>query len=640
MAIGFDIVFAEPDRTSPSYVAERTPGLDQETIEKLRKLPSNDAIFARVISRHPVVLGLFSGAVGEAVGDDAVLKKLAIATIGGDPKPFLKSLGVLVQNLPELNEAASGLGALVPEIGHDSIIRRVPAVFKTSDGAIVPTLSLELLRLAVGGKAIAVKRDLGGLTSVVLKGVEVPVDQHGRMWLNGFRMNPERYHAIGDIMAGRVAPKEIANRIVLVGATAAGLKDLRSTSLAANVPAVEVHAHLLENIFNKNHLLRTRGAGLIEHLVTIGVGLLMILTLGVVGARLALLVFLTAAGGLIVGALYFVGFEAMLFDPSYPVAVALVVYVYLVYASYVSEEKQRVFIRGAMGQYLSPELVDQLAEEPDRLKLGGEHRELTFMFSDVRGFTAISEQFHDDPQGLIQLINRLLTPLTQTIQKRRGTIDKYTGDGIMAFWNAPLDDPDHARHACESALGMERELKELNDKLTEEMAGREAKILDIGIGINTGGAIVGNLGSDLRFDYSVAGDVVNLASRLEGTSKTYGVRIIIGEDTQAILPDMATLELDLIVVEGRSAATRIFTLFGDAKVAQSSWFRNLVAAQTRLLTAYRAQDWVGARQWIATCRQMKPELADLYDLYEERIQAYEADPPGDDWDGVFIAETK
>ncbi len=643
IAIGFDVVFAEPDRTSPGYLAERTPGLGKKAVEELRKLPSNDSVFARVISRQPVVLGLFAeigGAVGD--GENKVLEKLAIATIGPNPRPKIRYIGELIENLPELGKSAKGIGVLIPEVDHDSIVRRVPAVYLAGHDAIVPALSIEMLRVATGQSGIAIKSNDAGPTSVVLQGVQIPVDRKGRMWLNALRKNESRYLSISDILADRVAPESIAGRMVLVGATAQGLQDIRSTSLEASVPGVEIHAHLIENAIRKTLLVRPQVAVAIELLATTLVGLLLILALGVVGARLTLVALLTVAGGLIVGALYLLRSELLLLDPSYPVAMAIVVYTYLVYASHVSEEKQRVFIEGAMGQYLSRDLVNKLADQPDLLKLGGEHKEMTFLFSDVRGFTSISEEFRDDPGGLVKLINSFLTPMTETIQARSGTVDKFMGDCIMAFWNAPLVDPEHARHACQAAFGMEAELAALNQKLVAEVAaaGREAKPLDIGIGINTGECIVGNMGSDQRFDYSVLGDSVNLASRLEGLSKTYGARIIIGEDTRAVVPEFAALELDLIAVKGRSEATRVFSLMGDKAMAESEAFRALAAAQTRMLTAYRARQWGRARQWIASCRELAPDLAMLYDLYDERIELHEANPPGEDWDGVSFAETK
>ena len=269
---------------------------------------------------------------------------------------------------------------------------------------------------------------------------------------------------------------------------------------------------------------------------------------------------------------------------------------------------------------------------------------MTLLFCDIRGFTTISESFGADAQGLTRLINRFLTPMTNVILARKGTIDKYMGDCIMAFWNAPLDDPDHAVNACRSALQMSQDLQPLN-ALLEEQAKAEQRShipINIGIGLNSGDVVVGNMGSDQRFDYSVLGDTVNLASRLEGQSKTYGVTVVIGDATFTRAPQFACLELDLIKVKGKTEAVRIFALLGDETVAAAEPFQTLKEAHDAMLKAYRAQDWPQARALLARSAKLDGgfHLDKLRDLYVERIDAYEADPPGADWDGVYVATSK
>ena len=304
--------------------------------------------------------------------------------------------------------------------------------------------------------------------------------------------------------------------------------------------------------------------------------------------------------------------------------------------------RQREFIHSAFARYMNPYLIDQLADDPERLKLGGEARDMTLLFCDVRGFTTISEMF--DAQGLTQLINRFLTPMTDIILARHGTIDKYMGDCIMAFWNAPLDDPLHAVHACESALAMNERLGPLNAELEAEAkaANRRHAPIRIGIGLNSGQVVVGNMGSDQRFDYSVLGDNVNLASRLEGQSKSYGVTIVIGENTYERAPDFACLELDLIKVKGKTEAVRIYTLLGTPELAQKSDFQALRTEHDALLAAYRGQNWAAAREHIARCTTIDPGLglAHLYEIFAERVAEYEQHPPGPDWDGVYVATSK
>jgi adenylate cyclase len=265
------------------------------------------------------------------------------------------------------------------------------------------------------------------------------------------------------------------------------------------------------------------------------------------------------------------------------------------------------------------------------------------MFSDIRGFTSISETFKSNPEGLSRLINQgFLTPMTKLIMARRGTIDKYMGDCIMAFWNAPLDDGEHADHACASALAMLGALKGINAELERE-AGAEGRVfhpLNVGIGINSGECVVGNMGSEERFAYTAMGDAVNLASRLEGQTKNYHVGVILGETTRQAAPSWAALELDLIAVKGKQDAVRIYALLGDAELARSSDFLAHAVHHERLLASYRQQDWPAAREALAECRECGEELAGFYDLYAERIEYFEANTPGPEWDGVFIAETK
>jgi len=267
---------------------------------------------------------------------------------------------------------------------------------------------------------------------------------------------------------------------------------------------------------------------------------------------------------------------------------------------------------------------------------------MTLLFCDVRGFTTISEQF--DAEGLTSLINKLLTPLTNVILDHQGTVDKYMGDCIMAFWNAPLDDEKHARNGCISALKMLAEMQPLNDRLEIEAKeeGRKHIPLQVGLGLNSGECVVGNMGSDQRFDYSVLGDTVNLAARLEGQSKSYGVDIVLGPSTQAQVSDFATIELDFIQVKGKTTGVHIFSLLGDEAVAAQPEFQALKAATDKMIAAYRSQDWAGAKTGVAKCRELVNDfrIAGLYDLYEGRIEEYEQNPPPADWDGVFIATTK
>jgi adenylate cyclase len=335
----------------------------------------------------------------------------------------------------------------------------------------------------------------------------------------------------------------------------------------------------------------------------------------------------------------------LLIDFTYPLMTSGSVYLTLMFVNYFKEQRQRQQIRAAFGYYLSPALVEQLARSPEKLVLGGEERRMTILFSDVRGFTTISEQYKHDPQGLTRLMNRFLTPLTNAIIERKGTIDKYIGDAIMAFWNAPLDDSQQESNACEAALEMLARAAKLNHEFKQEADRNGGKYmpLNVGIGVNTGPCVVGNMGSDFRFNYSVLGDTVNVASRLEARTKDYRIPIVIGAQTEQRAKDkFATMEIDRIQVKGKTEPETVFTVLGRAEVRQDAAFRELQDLTARMLRSYREQDWPRALESIELCHKAAEPfgIGALYDMYAERIDAFRRDPPPADWNGVYEAESK
>jgi adenylate cyclase len=657
-SIGFDMLFPEPDRMSPARAAASFTGLDYATRAALARLPSNDTIFADAMRRSRVVLG--DAAIDRRVGDAAVdaAVKAPIATIGGDPLPFLASSPGVVRAIPELENAASGSGmvSIGPEI--DGLYRRVPLVLAIGKD-LFPALAFDMLRVATG-ESVAIRTNANGIEAVLVSPHSIPTDDRARIWVHFARHEQGLFISAKDVLDGTVDPARIQGKLVLVGASATGLKDLRATPLDPAMPGIEVHAQLLETILSGDYLTRPGWANGAEIILIGIVGLLMIVLVPTTGARWTLLVLGLIAAVVVLGTAYLYIEHAFLLDGSLALATAALLYTVLVYANYSREESQRRQIRSAFAQYLSPAFVEQLAADPSRLRLGGEHRTMTFLFCDIRSFTAISERYGDDPASLTRLINRYMTPMTDTILGHAGTIDKYIGDCIMAFWNAPLDDADHARNACTAALAMMRALAALNEVLAAEAAEGEAQQqaadpalgeslarrrvftprLDIGIGINTGACIVGNMGSDMRLSYTVLGDAVNLASRLESQSKTYGVVMVIGEETERHVRDFASLELDLVAVKGRAEAIHIHTLLGNEATADTPFFKALRICHDAMLRAYRAKDWAGARALIAQCRALDGRLAHLYDLYEARIVAFEENPPLSGWSGVHVAESK
>lgn len=642
-AIGFDVLFPEPDRGSPEVAAKTFKGLDDETREKLLLLPGNDNIFADAIRRSKVVLGQSGYLVSGAAATTSPSKDSGIATLGPDPRPFLVKFPRLLRNLPVLDEAAQGRGMFSTISEQDGTVRRIPLV-AVADGTIVPSLALEMLRVATGSGSLLIRSDESGVRSIGLPGLEIPTDGKGRIWIHFAAPGSIDYVSALDLLQGRAPMERLAGRLVLVGTSAAGLLDLKITPVHAATPGVELHAQLLESAITQSTLSRPNATAVIEICLILLLGLILIVLAPKVSAG-TLFVLGGAVAVLTVGlSWYCFSYADLLIDYTFPLGSSLLVYSVLVFTNYVSVSADRQRIRSAFSQYISPALVEQLAQSPEKLSLGGERRDLTVLFSDVRGFTSISEMYKDDPQGLTSLINRLFTPLTNDIIERKGTIDKYMGDAIMAFWNAPLSDLDHEMNACGAALAMLDSLAALNERLQREAEeGRAPPQLKIGIGLNTGPCVVGNFGSDLHFNYSVLGDTVNLASRLEGLSKLYGVPIIIGERTaQAAQARFAVLEIDLMQVKGKIGAERIFTVLGRGSVISSSAFRQLSELNGRMLTAFRKREWTLALELIILCRDAAKGfgLEEYYAVYVDRIRRLIAAPPPEQWNGVSAIESK
>jgi adenylate cyclase len=447
------------------------------------------------------------------------------------------------------------------------------------------------------------------------------------------------------VLDNRVPQDKIAGKLVVIGTSAVGLNDIKTTPVSRAMPGVEIHAQVLESALTKAIVQQPNYGIALEFFSALVLGLLVIafapnfgpITLVAVGA-----VFASVLAGT---SWFFYTQHKLLVDFTYPLMSTTAIYLTLIFASFVREQAQRRQIRSAFGQYISPALVEQLAQSPEKLVLGGEQREMTIMFSDMRGFTSISETYKNDPQGLTSLMNRFLTPLTNAILDRKGTIDKYMGDAIMAFWNAPLDDTQHQINACEAALDMLERVDEL-EQAREQEAKDQGLVyipLNIGVGLNTGTCVVGNMGSDVRFDYSVLGDSVNLASRLEGQSKEYGFPIIVGSKTaMAVKEKFAILELDFIMVKGKKEPEVIYAIAGREDVAQSGRFQRLRNLTIEMLACYRGRDWDGALAAIERGRKSDDghALGSLYKLYEARIRDYINNPPPEDWNGAFALLTK
>jgi len=645
VVIAFDVVFAEPDRLNPDIAADNFRGLDETTREKLRTLPSNDRIFADAIRQSRVVLGE-SGGLAVHSDLDRKLPVTGFATLGEDPGPFIFKFAGLLRNVKVLEEAAAGRGlfTIVPE--RDGIVRRVPMIMD-AQGERMPALSFEVLRILGGSGTIMIKADESGIDSVVLQGLRlrVPTDSVARFWVHYARNDPSIYVSAVDVLDGRVPPEMIAKKLILIGTSATGMNDIKTTPVSLAMPGVEIHAQVLESALTGSSLSRPAHGEAFEFLAALVAGLLVIAFAPNLGPARLVAVGALFATFLVGSSWYFYQYHRQLIDFTYPLMSTTAIYLTLIFSSFVNEQRQRKQIRGAFAQYMSPALVEQLAQSPEKLVLGGEEREMTILFSDVRGFTSISEIYKHDPQGLTTLMNRFLTPLTNAILARKGYIDKYMGDAIMAFWNAPLDDKQHQLNACHAAIDMLEKIDELNKVREVEAAdGGQAFIpINVGVGLNTGACTVGNMGSDVKFNYSVLGDSVNLASRLEGQTKEYGFPIIVGSKTALAVKDQfAILELDFIMVKGKKDPEVIYAIAGREDVAQSERFQRLRNLTIEMLACYRARDWDGALEAIARGRKTDEahSLEYLYDLYEQRILSYQENPPPEDWNGAYQLLTK
>jgi adenylate cyclase len=648
-AITFDILFLEPDRTTPARIIggmdEISP--DDPIATRFKEMSDHDQVFADAIKPARVVLGF---ALRGRVKDRLPQVKVSFSHAGDDPTPWVSHFLGGESDLNVLEAAAAGNAMLDTLPERDGISRRVPLVAMIGRD-LYPALALDALRVAQGAHGYIVKStgasgvvsfgEHAGLNAIKVGNIVVPTGADGTVWIHYTPHEPQRFVSAVKVLEGRVDPDLIKGNIIVIGTTADGLKEFRPTPLDPAEAGVEIHAQLIEQMLLGDNISRpdwARGAEGI-FMMAIGVGLLLLLPR--VGARWTALVGAAGVAPAIIGSWYGYTQHNWLLDPIFPSLVGGLIYLSSSAVLFLRTETERRHVRHAFGRYLAPAVVAQLAEHPERLTLGGEMRELTIMFSDIRSFTTISEGL--DAHALTSFLNGYLTPMTDVIQSNHGTVDKYMADGIMAFWNAPLDDLTHGEHACRSALAMRNELASLNTawRAEAQAAGHDYKEVRAGVGLNTGPCVVGNLGSHQRFDYSVLGDPANVASRLEGQTKTYHVDIIIGEPTAEQVRHFALLELDLIQVVGKTQPVRIFFLLGDESARSTDAFASLEASHDAMIAAYRAQQWNAALEHLESCRSQAPEeMRGVYELYETRITDLRADPPPADWDGVFAALTK
>ena len=646
--VAFDVVFAEADYSSGIRVLDQlaqgplkdVPNFLQ-SYRELRPRLDNDGLFARAISGKPVVLGYYLNSDRDAKRIAAIPEPvLPKGTFQGRNIPFTTWVGY-GGNLAQFTNNAASAGHINPITDPDGVLRRVPMLAEL-DGEYYEALSLAVVRTVLGFPKVEpgyapdrfLQRGYTGLEWLQVGPLAIPVDETASALIpyRGHK-GSFAYVSLADVLADRVPPERLKGRIALVGTTAPGLLDLRSTPVDNVYPGVEVHANLIAGMLDRKIKLKPPymlGAEVVLLLLG-GVTLsLVIPMLAPLWATLATLAGVLAIAGLNVE----IWTEA---DMVLPLAASLLMTISLytvnmAYGYFVEARSKRQFTE-LFGQYVPPELVDRMARDPQKYNMEPRAAELTILFSDVRGFTSISEALK--PEELREYINAYLTDMSGIIRGRhRGTLDKYIGDAIMAFWGAPVDDAQHARNGVLAALDMQKERHILNQKF----AARGWPTLKIGVGVNTGNVRVGDMGSQVRRAYTVIGDPVNVASRLEGRTKGYGVGILVGEATRSQVKDVVFREVDRIRVKGKDEAVTIYEPLGLEGELERKALDEL-KLWNQALRAYRAQQWDQVEVGLLNLQRMNPECA-LYQMYVEKVAQKRRDPPPPDWDGVSVFDEK
>lgn len=654
--IGFDVVFAEPDISSGirslESLAREGALKDNEQfkgeVEKLKPTLDYDARFAKALAGKPVVLGYYLSSEENAEKSGTLPPAVMPAgTFRGRTIEWFQWKGYGA-NLTEFQKSAMASGLFNPVVDLDGVVRRVP-MLSEYDGQYYESLSLAMFRALLGSPNLEpgypperfLSKNYSGLEWLEMKAANrsfrIPVDKsvstlvpyRGRGGPNGGSF---RYVSLADVYEGKVGQGDLKGKIALWGTTAPGLLDLRSTPVGEAYPGVEIHANLLSGMLSQN--FREKPA------FTIGAEVLL---LGIGGLTLTLLLpFLSPIRATLVALaamILIIGFNYMVYtqlDLVLPLAAALLMTAALftlnmAYGYFVESRSKREFT-ALFGQYVPPELVDEMARDPTKYSMEPTAADLTILFSDVRGFTTISESL--SPGDLAAYINDYLTGMSAVISKNRGTLDKYIGDAVMAFWGAPVPDAEHARQGVLTALQMQKIAAELNEKFRA----KGWPTLKIGIGLNSGNVRVGDMGSKVRKAYTVMGDPVNLASRLEGRTKEYGVGILVGEATEKLVKDVVFKELDRIRVKGKNEPVAIY----EPLCMESELDRKLkdeLKIWRDALKAYRAQAWDQVEVALINLVRMNPDCY-VYEKYAERVVQFRKNPPGPNWDGVTTFDEK
>jgi adenylate cyclase len=643
-------------RTQPKQISENivVVEIDEKTLDKEGQWPFPRQTIAKAIKKafdnqaQLVVLPIIFAEKDRFNGDDELTEALktypvilsqsaankgkgqpvprGVATIGENINDWLFEYNAAIGPTKQLGEAAAGVGMLLTAPEVDGVVRRLPLIVQINK-ELYPTIPLEMLRVLAGDPSYQARINEAGVDAVRIPQFKtIKTDEHGRVWINFKYEFPSLSFADADW-------NKVKDKVVMLAPTAEGLSNTVATSVNIRY-GYEIPLFVAQMVADDARLERPSQFNLYELLYGSLAGLAVILMLisgpyWLAGIFYAVLVAAPVKFG-------FMSFaKGQLFDYSWIIITVSVLFMISAFLRFISEFKQKQLIKKQFGTYLAPALVEKLQKNPGLLRLGGDERELSIMFTDVRGFTTISEHYGKNVQGLTMIMNRYMTAMTESILKNDGTLDKYIGDAQMAFWNAPLDDTNHAKNAVKTALEMLKRLDSFNEEISKE----GVPPFGMGLGINTGSVVVGNMGSTQRFDYTCLGDHVNLASRLEGQSKPYGVRIIIGPRTaEHIKNDYQTLELDLIAVKGKKEGVKVFTVLENSM--DEDKIKHIYRMHDGFLCDYRAQKWDNAIALAESLQKNNPELKKYYSMMIERIGELREKGLTKDWDGVYVATSK
>ena len=643
--VGFDMIFAEEDESSGLRILQDLANGAllyndefQYELEKIQPSLENDSLFSQSLAGRKVVLGQVFNQHEEVAFNQLPSPIGSLSDKYADKLPIIQPKGYSA-NLSILQNNATTAGFFDnPTLDEDGIFRRVP-IIQEYKGGLYESLALAVARLALDSPELKINiqvaqentysievASLGEYAIPVDKDVAILVAYRGRQ-------NSFPYLSIADILNKKIPAGQLKDKIILIGTSAPGLLDLRSTPVQNAYPGVEVHANIISSILDQRIKHRPAYITGFEFISVLVLGVIMISILAFL-SPLWISIFTVGMSLLILASNMLAWNNGLVLPIASPILLIISLFILQMSYGFFVESRGKRQLAKLFGQYIPPELVDEMSDDPTDVIMEGQSKEMTVLFSDVRGFTTISEGL--DSKELSQLMNSFLTPMTHVIHEHRGTIDKYMGDAIMAFWGAPLDDPHHAKNALLAGLDMIKRLAAMQD----EFKARGWPEIKVGVGLNTGMMSVGNMGSEFRMAYTVMGDAVNLGSRLEGLTKQYGVEIIVSESTAEALPEFEYLELDYVAVKGKDKPVKIYEPIGlSIELAKDQ--KSEIRRFNKALKLYRQQQWDMAEQEIFSLSQSATTLdRSVYKIYLDRIMYFRANPPDSDWDGVFTHTSK